>query len=292
VKLTLGCAAKINLYLDVLRKRPDGYHDIETIIQPVSLLDEITLETGGRGIELTGDDPAVPWNKENLCYRAARLFLERTGSREGLRIEVHKRIPAGAGLGGGSSDAAGVLIGSNELTGSPCSREELAEIALRLGSDVPFFIYGGPAVARGRGELLEAVDGLPGGWIILAKPDITVSTSWAYRHIRLRLTRNEHTVKLTHLLEGLRRFPAVKLETINSFENCVVAGFPEIGEVLADLRQEDPVMCSLSGSGSTCFALFSEENRAEEVSERLSGKGVFATIARPINQAIELLSSE
>jgi 4-diphosphocytidyl-2-C-methyl-D-erythritol kinase len=285
-------AAKINLYLDVLRRREDGYHDIETLYQPVSLWDEITVEKTPAGIVVEGDDPSIPWNEDNLCHRAARLILEAYGARGGVRIVVAKGIPAGAGLGGGSSDAAATLLAMNALFRCGFSNEELQRRSLTLGSDVPFFIFGRPAIGRGRGELLEEAAGLSGGWILIVKPDVTISTKWAYRNFNLVLTKGKDGATLTTLLEGIQRFPAVRLETRNSFEAGVVERYPSVAGILSALREEKPVLSSLSGSGSACFAVFEVESRAREVGERFSSEGFFTRIVKPVTQAIRISGAE
>ncbi len=285
-------SAKINLYLDVIRRREDGYHDIETLYQPVSLWDELTYERTPAGIEIEGDDPSIPWNEENLCHRAAALVLESSGAKGGVRIRVAKGIPSGAGLGGGSSDAAATLLAVNELYRCGFSNEELRNLSLALGSDVPFFVFGASAIGRGRGELLEGTPGLAGGWILIVKPDVTVSTKWAYQNLNLILTKGSLGATLTALIEGLQRFPAVRLETRNSFEAGVAERFPSVSAVLSALRDEKPVMSSLSGSGSACFAVFEVESRAREVCERFSSAGFFTRLVQPVAQAIRISAAE
>jgi 4-diphosphocytidyl-2-C-methyl-D-erythritol kinase len=285
-------AAKINLYLDVVRRRDDGYHDIETLYQPVSLWDELTFERIPSGIEVSGDDPAIPWNEDNLCHRAARLVLERCGAPAGVRIAVSKRIPSRAGLGGGSADAAATLLATNELLRCGLSKDELGSLALTLGSDVPFFVFGAPAIGRGRGELLEEAPGLPGGWILIVKPDVSVSTSWAYRNLNFILTTGRGGATLSALLEGIQRFPAVRLETRNSFEAGVMEHFPAVAGVLAALERERPLLSSLSGSGSACFAVFEVEGRAKEVKERFDSAGLFSRLVQPVERAIRISTLE
>jgi 4-diphosphocytidyl-2-C-methyl-D-erythritol kinase len=285
-------AAKINLYLDVLRRREDGYHDIETLYQPVSLWDELVFEKTPAGIEVVGDDPSIPWNEDNLCHRAARLVLERAGAKGGVRIVVAKGIPPGAGLGGGSADAAATLLAVNELFRCGLSSAELRERSLELGSDVPFFLFGGPAVGRGRGELLEGAPGLPGSWILIIKPDITVSTKWAYQNLNLVLTKPGSGATLAALLEGIQRFPAIRLETRNSFEAGVAEHYPSISGILSALRDEGPVLSSLSGSGSACFGVFEVESKAREVCSRFESEGFFTRLVQPVVQAIRISATE
>jgi 4-diphosphocytidyl-2-C-methyl-D-erythritol kinase len=285
-------SAKINLFLDVLKRREDGYHEIETFMQPIGLWDELSIGRIESGIELSGDDPTIPWDRGNLCYRAAEAILCRTGRMGGVRISVVKGIPHGAGLGGGSSDAAAVLLGLNELLGLGLAENELIEIGLSLGSDVPFFIRGRPAVGRGRGEILERANGLENGWILIIKPDIIVSTSWAYRNLKIGLTRDGGKATLGQLIEGLKRFPEVELTTWNSFTEPVTGSFPEIGAILATLRHSGAVLSAMSGSGSACFAIFGEESRAVEVHRLFTGKGLFTEIVRPVDRAVVLLDEE
>lgn len=279
-------AAKINLYLDVIRRRDDGYHDIETLYQPVSLWDELVVEESPSGIFLEGDDPSIPWNEDNLCHRAARLLLEKSRRKAGVRIRVSKGIPTGAGLGGGSSDAAATLVAVNRLLGCGLSQEELAGLAAELGSDVPFFVFGRPAIGRGRGEILEAFPGLPGGWILIVKPDVTVSTKWAYQNLNLVLTNGSDKAKLTPLVEGLQRFPDSRLDTHNSFEAGMKEHFPSVSGILASLRAEKPVLSSLSGSGSACFAIFRTEAEASEAITHFGGEGLFSRVVQPVDTTI------
>lgn len=287
--IKVRAAAKINLYLEVLGRREDGYHEIETFLQPIGLWDELSIELAGSGIELDGDDPSIQWDGENLCYRAAEAVLGRIGRGSGARISVTKRIPHGAGLGGGSSDAAAVLIGLNELLGRGLGEDELAEIGLTLGSDVPFFVHGGPAIGRGRGEILRATEGLRKGWILVVKPQVTVSTDWAYRNIKIGLTRYGGGDTLGQLIEGLKRFPQVELKTWNSFTEPVTKSFPGVGSILAILRDSGAILSAMSGSGSACFAVYGDQDRAAEVHRLFTGKGLFIEIVRPVDRAIVLL---
>ncbi len=286
--LALRCSAKINLYLNVTGRRNDGYHDIETFFQPVSIYDRVRLTLSDVGIRLEGDDPGIPWDRTNLCYRAAEEFFDSEGYCGGVVIEVLKDIPHGAGLGGGSSDAAAVLFGLDRLLGSGIGRERLMELALRVGSDVPFFLSGGPAIGRGRGELLENRAGLRDGWILIVKPPVRISTKWAYDNVKIVLTKGGGVDKLKCLMEGLKDFPDICFDTVNSFESVAIGKYPEIGEVLGSLRREGAVLSSLSGSGAACFALFDMENKAMEVGKLFGKKGFFTRIARPVDRMLEL----
>jgi 4-diphosphocytidyl-2-C-methyl-D-erythritol kinase len=209
-----------------------------------------------------------------------------------VRIVVSKGIPSGAGLGGGSADAAATLLALNELFRCGFSNAELRAFALTLGSDVPFFVFGVPAIGRGRGELLEESPGLPGGWILIVKPDVSVSTRWAYRNFNFILTTGEGGATLTALLEGIQRFPAMRLETRNSFEAGVAERFPRVAGILAALKREKPMLVSLSGSGSACFGVFEVEGKAKEVQERFDSEGLFTRLVQPVERAIRISTSE
>ncbi|MBN1164001.1 MAG: 4-(cytidine 5'-diphospho)-2-C-methyl-D-erythritol kinase [Candidatus Krumholzibacteriota bacterium] len=286
--ISVRCAAKINLYLAVTGKREDGYHDIETLFQPLSLYDNLALRPRRAGIELHGDDPAIAWDETNLCHRAAAEFFARTGLSAGVDIEVQKAIPPGAGLGGGSSDAAGMIIGLNRLFGTGLSNMGMRQIALSIGADVPFFVFGVPAIGRGRGEILEAARGLPGGWVVIVKPGFEIPTAWAYQNLKIILTRFKSRAKLKYLLEGLKEFPDSQMETYNCFSEMVIGKYPEIGEIAVLLEREGSILSSLSGSGSAYFGLFSGENRAKEVRDLISDRGFFAVVAKPVNKTVEL----
>lgn len=281
------CAAKINLYLGVVEKRSDGYHDIETVFQPVSLFDEITFERADEGIELCGSGNNICWDRTNLCYRAAEELFEYVGSSPGVRINVIKNIPVGAGLGGGSSDAGAVIMGLNEYFDFGLTRKELMEIALKIGSDVPFFVFGRPAVGRGRGELLEGIDGLEECFILLVLTGIRISTKKAFKNISLLLTRSDSRYRLNRLLKGLDEFPESEIETYNSFEVQIEENYPDIGKVLTILeKREDCVFSSLSGSGSACFAVFNDRTSAERTLDYLSVKGFLGSIVEPLNKTV------
>ncbi len=284
----IRCNAKINLFLAVTGKRVDGFHDILTFFQPVSLYDELKLELTSGQIELTGDAPEIPWDESNLCFKAALEFISATGCDRGVRITVRKNIPHGAGLGGGSSDAAGVLTGMNHLLGMPIGAEILEDIALRIGSDVPFFIGGGPAVGRGRGELLKETEGLSSGAVLIVKPDVPISTKTAYDNVKILLTRDSHEDRLNCLLEQVKDFPDMMCETFNSFESYAVEQYPAVEKILAVFRHEEPVLSLLSGSGSACFAVFGSEGRAIEVERLFEGQGHFTRIVQPVDRTLEL----
>jgi 4-diphosphocytidyl-2-C-methyl-D-erythritol kinase len=289
MKCLIECRAKVNLYLGVTGRREDGYHEIETVYQPVSISDMITIQRADSGIDLSGSDDSIRWDETNLCHRAASEILAHAGYGGGVRIDVDKRIPHGAGLGGGSSDAAGVLVGLNTFLNLDISSDRLLQFALDIGSDVPFFIFNRPAVGRGRGEILEPFRGMKGIYILLVIPEIRINTGEAYKKIDLMLTKDQSRFKLSMFSDGLSRIPRGKIQSYNSFEEPMGAEHPEIKEILDLLRMnENSVFSSLSGSGSVCFSVFEQRREADEELEFISGKGYNALVVEPREKSIEL----
>ena len=177
---------KVNLLLNILGKRPDGFHELETVIHPVDLHDELTFMVRTTGVDLICSDPHLPADSTNLVHRAATAFLQEARLEDGVRIQLTKRIPLAAGLGGGSGNAANTLLGLNELFGKPLSAEQLWQIASSLGSDVPFFLQNKPALATGRGETIQALDFFPalkGAAFLLIHPGFGIATAWAYQQL-------------------------------------------------------------------------------------------------------------
>ena len=289
MSLLIECRAKINLYLGITGKRDDGYHDIETVYQPVSLSDAIRISKADTGIVLNGNERSISWGKDNLCHRAAEEIFREAGYRGGVRIEVDKKIPHGAGLGGGSSDAAGVLIGLNRFLEFRFSPEKLADIALEIGSDVPFFIFNRPAIGRGRGEILQGVRGIRDVFILLIIPDTRINTANAYKNIDLVLTKAQSRYKLGMFLEGLSRIPQGRIRSHNSFEKSVCAGYQKIENILNLLRKnEKALFTSLSGSGSVCFSVFAERSDADLELEFMAGKGYSGIVVEPREKTVKL----
>jgi 4-diphosphocytidyl-2-C-methyl-D-erythritol kinase len=263
--------AKINLYLHILGKRPDGFHELETLMAPISLGDTLEIELVARGIEFTCSDPALGDAKENLATRAAAIFLEEFRLATGVRIHLEKAVPVGAGLGGGSSDAAAVLLALRELTGVACGDAKLAELAARLGSDVPFFIYRTPAVCRGRGEIIEPValkEKLQG---LLVHPGFGVSTPWAYK----TYAANPGVGEIGRAFEGFT--------LRNDLEPPAFSKYVWLPTVKAWFRQQPEVLDALmSGSGSSVFALTTSESAAEALRTRFLAEFGETLFARAI----------
>ena len=260
--ISLVAPAKINLSLRILEKRADGFHELETLMVPISLADTVEVSHGtGHEITLTCNDPELPTGAENLCVEAAEAFRVATGLDHGIAITLLKRIPHGAGLGGGSSDAAAVLKGLNELFDHPLVDEELHQIAATLGSDVPFFLGSGPAWCRGRGEILEPTSALPKRTLLLIKPPFPVPTAWAYK----KYAELKESERLPDQSE--KQFLG-ELEIINDLEAPVFHKYLLLPVMKTWLRQQPGVESAfMTGSGSTMVAVLTPETASEKIAD-------------------------
>ena len=260
--LTIQAPAKINLILRVLYRRPDGYHEIDSLMVPVALFDTLTLEAVEAGI--TVDCPGHPdlCGPRNLAYRAAERFLDQTGARLGVKICIQKRIPLQSGLGGGSSDAAAVLSGMQQLAGQPLGREELNSLATGLGADVPFFLAGGPCRCRGLGEVVDPVEITESFWAVLACAPFGFSTKEVYSRLRLALTKpaGSDTQASPISAWGLELL-ASRLH--NDLQTIGVEMQPVVMKVCDELLQAGAAGASMTGSGPTVFGLCRSEDEAE-----------------------------
>jgi 4-diphosphocytidyl-2-C-methyl-D-erythritol kinase len=254
--------AKINLSLKILGRRNDGFHELDTLIAPISLYDEIRIDKRrpGKGIEFRCDDPSVPQGDDNLAVRAAKAFFATTKIESAVSIELKKKIPQGAGLGGGSSDAASALLALNDLFETKLSREALAEMAEPLGSDVPFFLFQSAAVCKGHGEMVTPVKLQRQFSILLMKPAFAVSTAWAYSHWQY-----------SRAIPGIR-YEAQEfadLTFVNDLERPVFEKFVFLAQLKMWLLNQSEVRAGLmSGSGSTMFAVMRENADADSVVTR------------------------
>lgn len=271
--------AKINLGLFVLGKRPDGYHSIETVFRLIDLYDEIEILQNEEGIHFSTDSPELSNDSSNLCVRAANLLRDLTGTHTGVDITLTKRIPIGAGLGGGSSDAAAVLKGLTRLWSLDITRDELQTVSATLGSDVPFFFTGMTAFATGRGEILDPFDLAMPYTILLVTPAIHVSTGWAYA--QLRPLQGVKRPNLRRVLEdGIGDPRQLQNSLVNDFEAPVFKHHPEVATIKATLLSEGAAYASMSGSGSSVFGLFVDQAVAKNLALRLSEKYV-TTVTDP-----------
>jgi len=258
--------AKINLFLQVLGKRPDGYHDLMSLMCCIGLYDTVSLTFGVKNIAVSCHHPGVPEDDKNLAFGAAHLFLKTLNKNEGVKIVIQKQIPVAAGLGGGSSNAAAVFLGLNRYYGYPFSTEELMSMGLSIGADVPFFIFQKPAIATGIGEKLEAYQNLKNLKILLVFPDISVSTADVYKKLNLGLTKCEKKLK-SFLLNKQRFDPRYHL--CNDLEAVTASTYPVIKTVKEALLSHGALGALMTGSGPTIFGLFSDSNAALKASQAL-----------------------
>jgi 4-diphosphocytidyl-2-C-methyl-D-erythritol kinase len=259
--------AKINLFLSINGRRSDGYHDLVSLMCCISLYDEITLECGTKRTEIRCSDPHVPQDKSNLAHRAGTIFLAHLKKNEGVNITIKKRIPVAAGLGGGSSNAASVLLGLNHYYGYPFSTDQLMSMGLTLGADVPFFVFQKPAIATGIGEKLEAYTGLNPFTVLLIYPGFSISTSEIYRKLNLRLTKCKKKIKNTLLKKcGFD----VTLHLCNDLETVTASAYPEIDLAKEQLLNFGALGALMSGSGPTVFGIFSDVEKAKKARRALS----------------------
>lgn len=274
MRLEKSSPCKVNLILNILGKRPDGFHELETVMHPVNLFDELAFERGGAGIQLTCDEPSLPVDSKNLVYRAAEAFLKRQNLNAGVRIHLKKRIPLAAGLGGGSGNAATALLGMNELFGSPLPVNALADIAATLGSDIPFFLHNQPALATGRGEKVQVVDNFPilrGKAFFLIHPGFGISTPWSYQNLaRFPEALNGRPGRAQALITQLRAgdLKAANTEFYNSLEAPAFDKFPILALYKEFLRDHGALFSLMSGSGSTTFAIFENLAAAQAMVEK------------------------
>jgi 4-diphosphocytidyl-2-C-methyl-D-erythritol kinase len=268
---------KVNLLLNILGKRPDGFHELETVMHPVRVFDTLAFERGAGGIQLSCN-AGLPTDSRNLVYRAAAAFLKTTGIADGVRIRLEKRIPLAAGLGGGSGNAAVTLAGLNELFGGPLSPEQLQDSAAALGSDIPFFLQTKPALATGRGEKIQPLDSFPamrGAAFLLIHPGFGISTPWAYQNLArfpaALSGRPGRAQKLVSALQGAD-LQAAGTEFYNSLEAPALDKHPLLAMFQEFLRANGASATLMSGSGSTTFAVASSPAAAEALSEKFKGR--------------------
>jgi len=269
--ITLEARAKINIGLKIIGKRDDGFHNIETTLTTINLADIITFEEKGQEIEVIATGMDIPSDK-NICYIAARLFIENFNVKKGVRINLTKNIPIGSGLGGGSSDAACVLKGLNKLYDLNIPEQSLFEISRKIGSDVPFFIKGGAAYARGKGDELKYFK-LPKMSLVLYWPGYPVLTKWAYEEYdKSLLTPPSETDIIIEAQKGKNKKTRPIFEMVNDFEKVVFKKHPDLLDVKTHLLATGAYVVALSGSGSCIFVVV-DEKTGKGVLEYLEGIG-------------------
>jgi 4-diphosphocytidyl-2-C-methyl-D-erythritol kinase len=264
--------AKINLGLKVVGKRSDGYHDIETVFQMISLYDYITLTESDTGITLYSNNKDIPLDEKNLAYKAANLLRERAGVKKGVKIEIDKNIPISAGLGGGSSNAAATLLGLNYIWKLRLSREELLPIAKQLGADVPFFLSGVRAFGTGRGDELQILPVTRKFYVILLNPGLYISTEWVYKNLKLELTKGRKSINIKKFISGREELEDLAAILFNDLESVVIERHEVIGRMKDILLSAGASGSLMSGSGSTVFGIFKDYSSAKQAGELLKRK--------------------
>jgi 4-diphosphocytidyl-2-C-methyl-D-erythritol kinase len=266
-ELRLKSPAKVNLRLEILRRREDGYHELRTILQKISLYDTLSVSLKKeKGISISTDHPSLPIGRGNLVYQAAQLILKKSGYKCGLHINIRKEIPLGAGLGGGSSNAATTLKALNQLLEIGFPTKELLKMGLGIGADVPFFLFDGAAVATGIGERLKKIE-LPDLWYVLINPNFEVSTLWAYQNFIL-------TKRHFHFnLQGFVKTPEEISRLLwNDLEGVVSYKYPQIERMKKMLLSAGALGALMTGSGPTVFGVFSGKREAEKAFKKLEDK--------------------
>jgi len=273
--------AKINLGLDVVRRLENGYHEVKMVMQTVGIYDVLTFERTEEGIVLTTNAGELPTDENNLIYKAAKLMFERYHIQEGVRIHLQKNIPIAAGMAGGSTDAAATMKGINRLFDLGCDLRELMELGVQIGADVPYCILGGTALAEGIGEKLTPLTPAPECFVLVAKPDINVSTKYVYEHLNLAEIEEHPDI------DGMvRAIEAGSLQGIlerleNVLESVTITAYPIIADIKNRMRELGAVKSLMSGSGPTVFGIFTDESKVwqayESIEEEGLAKQVFVT---------------
>lgn len=274
--------AKINLGLDVLRRRPDGYHEVKMVMQTVDIYDDLFLEkTEKPGVELQIEGSELTAGKDNLICRAAELFMEEKGIAGGVKIRLVKRIPIAAGMAGGSSDAAATLRGMNELWETGCSAQELQELGVRLGADIPYCVVGGTMLSEGIGEILTPLPAPPECVLLIAKPEISVSTKFVYENLHADTLKSHPDID--GMAEAIRRrqLEGITERMGNVLETVTTKTYPVIEEIKTVMKEKGAENALMSGSGPTVFGIFGQKEQAEAAAailrERDLAKQVFVT---------------
>lgn len=270
--LGLKAYGKVNLGLDVVRKREDGYHEVRMIMQTVGVYDKIDLRRSQEpGIRVETNLYYLPNNENNLAYKAARLLMEEFGVKEGVDIQIRKFIPVAAGMAGGSTDAAAVLFGVNKMFTLGLSMEELMERGVKLGADVPYCVMRGTALSEGIGEILTPLPPMPQCKILIAKPSLSVSTKFVYENLRLNTLKPEEHPDIDRIADAIRRqdLYAVAKNLGNLLETVTIPAHPVIQDIKEKMKELGAVNALMSGSGPTVFGLFTSPAAAEHAYEEM-----------------------
>jgi len=275
--------AKVNLYLRVVGKRADGYHPVDSIMVPISLYDEIQIARRKKAkgkVTVTCDDPLVPAGRKNLAYKSASLLLGRRVVHDSVHIHIQKGIPVGAGLGGGSSDAAATMLGLNRFLRLGWDKSSMIPMAATLGADVPFFFHRRVARARGIGDQLKPLSFFPKLWLVILYPGFPVSTRWVFKNLDLKLTKLNKNTSLKVRFHGPEELVPI---LVNDLEGVTIRRYPQIAFLKERLIQEGALGALMSGSGSSVFGIFAAEKGARRAFCRLrEEEGVRAYLVRSL----------
>lgn len=279
-KIEVEARAKINLTLDVVSKRPDGYHDVEMLMQSIDLADHITIELDAPGeISIETDDRDLPTGEENLAYKAARLMVDEFSLDAGVKITINKDIPLAAGLAGGSADAAAVILGMDRLFELGNSNSLLSELGVKIGADVPFCIHGGTALARGIGEILTPLKAAPSFPILLVKPPYNISTREIYSALDLEsINQRPETLAMIRSIED-QDVEGISQKLCNVMEKVTFKLCPELMDLKSRLRELGSMGSLMSGSGPTIFGIFESQKDAQRAAEALNLKHCWVRVA-------------
>lgn len=277
--MRLRALAKINLGLDVLRRREDGYHELRMIMQTINMYDQLDMEISEeRGIHITSNLPFIPTNENNLVYKAAKLLMDEFQVEQGLKVDLQKFIPVAAGMAGGSSDAAAAMIGVNRLFGLGLSVKELMKRGVKVGADVPYCLLRGTALAEGIGEKLRPLPPCPDCYVLIGKPGINVSTKFVYENLRANELK-EHP-PIDRMLEALQWHNLYKTADYmgNVLETVTIPKYPVIEEIKNHMKEHGALNAMMSGSGPTVFGLFDDKETAERACEELRASRLAKTV--------------
>jgi 4-diphosphocytidyl-2-C-methyl-D-erythritol kinase len=267
-EITYNSPCKFNLFLDVIDRRPDGFHEVVTIIEPLSLCDRLHLRETSGELEVYADQPGVPDGPDNIVYQAAQLIREESGVNRGVVIRIDKNVPPAAGLGGGSANAARTLLELNKLWELNLSHQTLVRLASQLGSDVPFFLTPATSLCRGRGEEITPLPRAPQFWAVLIKPALPISTRWAYEQLAISAPRSPHR-NLQEITTALQSsdLPSLGKSLYNTFQVVLEPKIPQLHDIIEFFRNNNTLGTILSGSGSTVVGLVEMEPEAHALAD-------------------------
>jgi 4-diphosphocytidyl-2-C-methyl-D-erythritol kinase len=288
-RIKLKAPGKINWTLDVTGKRGDGYHEVEMLMQSIGLWDEVTLTERSSGISITGNWDEMPLDDRNIAVKAAKLIRDHCNINSGVHIDIRKEIPVAAGLAGGSTNASAVLIGLNALWSLGLSGQQLEEIGVQLGADVPFCLRGGTAVARGIGEKLTSLEPLKGIWLILIKPSFGVSTASVYGGLKLdSIPVHPNWQKVYSSLQS-EDFGSLQQDMVNVLEMVTAAQYPEIHGIRQSVLEAGAVAARMTGSGPTVFGVFHEQQHACSALHKLKKLFPKAYLVETLGKGVEII---